>query len=46
MPQVGQPARIALSGGTQAPGIGDIVEVLGVGESVRRITRALEAVAA
>jgi glutamyl-tRNA synthetase len=46
MPQVGQPARIALSGGTQAPGIGDIVEVLGVAESVKRITRALEALAA
>jgi glutamyl-tRNA synthetase len=37
MPQVGQPLRIALSGGTQAPGIGEIVETLGVEESVRRI---------
>ncbi len=37
MPQVGQPLRIALSGGTQAPGIGEIVETLGREESVRRI---------
>jgi glutamyl-tRNA synthetase len=45
MPQVGQPTRIALSGGTQAPGIGEIVEVLGVEEAVRRIIKAREAVA-
>jgi glutamyl-tRNA synthetase len=37
MPQVGQPLRIALSGGTQAPGIGEIVEALGAEESIRRI---------
>jgi glutamyl-tRNA synthetase len=37
MPQVGQPLRIALSGCTQAPGIGEIVETLGVEESIRRI---------
>jgi len=46
MPQVGQPTRIALSGGTQAPGIGEMVETLGVEEAVRRITRAHEALAA
>lgn len=46
MPQVGQPTRIALSGGTQAPGIGEIVEVLGVEEAVRRITKAREVVTA
>ncbi|MDA8429074.1 MAG: glutamate--tRNA ligase [Geobacteraceae bacterium] len=40
MPQVGQPTRIALSGGTQAPGIGEIVQVLGVEEAVRRIRTA------
>jgi len=40
MPQVGQPVRIALSGGTQAPGIGEIVQVLGAGEAVRRINAA------
>lgn len=46
MPQVGQPTRIALSGGTQAPGIGEIIEVLGVEEALRRITKAREVVAA
>ena len=40
MPQVGQPVRIALSGGTQAPGIGEIVQVLGTEEAVRRINAA------
>lgn len=42
MPQVGQPTRIALSGGTQAPGIGEIIEVLGRDEAVGRIKAALE----
>jgi len=37
MPQVGQPVRIALSGGTQAPGIGEIVQTLGCQEAIRRI---------
>jgi glutamyl-tRNA synthetase len=46
MPQVGQPTRIALSGGTQAPGIGEIVQVLGLEEAVRRINAAREFVAA
>jgi glutamyl-tRNA synthetase len=46
MPQVGQPTRIALSGGTQAPGIGEIIEALGVEEAVRRINSAREHVAA
>ncbi|MDA8413242.1 MAG: glutamate--tRNA ligase [Desulfobacteraceae bacterium] len=40
MPQVGQPVRIALSGGTQAPGIGEIVQALGRDESIRRILAA------
>jgi glutamyl-tRNA synthetase len=42
MGQVGQPVRIALSGGTQAPGIGEIVITLGVEETVRRIQKARE----
>lgn len=41
MPQVGQPLRIALSGGTQAPGIGEIICALGIGESITRIQRAV-----
>jgi glutamyl-tRNA synthetase len=40
MGQVGQPVRIALSGGTQAPGIGEIVMTLGVAETLRRIEKA------
>ena len=40
MGQVGQPVRIALSGGTHAPGIGEIVLALGVEETVRRIRAA------
>ena len=42
MGQVGQPVRIALSGGTQAPGIGEIVATLGMEETIRRIQRARE----
>lgn len=45
MGQVGQPVRIALSGGTQAPGIGEIVVTLGAAETVRRIQKAREFVA-
>ncbi len=45
MGQVGQPVRIALSGGTQAPGIGEIVVTLGVEETVRRIHKVREYVA-
>ncbi len=45
MGQVGQPVRIALSGGTQAPGIGEIVMTLGVEETVRRIQKARDFVA-
>ncbi|RII29921.1 MAG: glutamate--tRNA ligase [Geobacter sp.] len=39
MPQVGQPVRIALSGGTQAPGIGEIIATLGIQETVLRLDR-------
>ena len=45
MPQVGQPVRVALSGSTQAPGIGEIVMALGVVETVARIERAKEQMA-
>ncbi len=45
MGQVGQPVRIALSGGTQAPGIGEIVVTLGVEEALRRIQKAQEFIA-
>ncbi len=42
MPQVGQPVRIALSGGTHAPGIGEIIVTLGKEETIRRIESARE----
>jgi len=42
MPQVGQPVRIALSGGTQAPGIGEIINVLGCDEAIRRLQNAAD----
>ena len=45
MGQVGQPTRIGLSGGTQAPGIGEIVVTLGVEETIRRMKRVQEYVA-
>lgn len=46
MPQVGQPVRIALSGGTQAPGVGEIIQILGCAETIRRIHNALTFLAA
>lgn len=45
MPQVGQPVRIALSGGTQAPGIGEIILALGKQETIQRLQRARQVVA-
>lgn len=46
MPQVGQPVRIALSGGTQAPGVGEIIQILGRDETIRRIRNAMAFLAA
>jgi glutamyl-tRNA synthetase len=46
MGQVAQPVRIALSGAAQAPGIGEIIVTLGIDETVKRIARARETVAA
>lgn len=40
-PQLFQPIRIALTGGTQAPSVYDILAVLGCDESVQRIQAAL-----
>jgi glutamyl-tRNA synthetase len=39
---VALPVRIALTGGTAAPGLFDVVEVLGKEETVRRLNRAVE----
>ncbi|MDD2365617.1 MAG: glutamate--tRNA ligase [Desulfuromonadaceae bacterium] len=43
---VGQPIRIALSGSAQAPGLGEIIMALGIEETVTRIRKAREYVAA
>ncbi|MBT1073270.1 glutamate--tRNA ligase [Pelotalea chapellei] len=45
MPQVGQPVRIALSGSTQAPGIGEIIATLGREETLQRMEDARRFVA-
>ncbi len=41
-PQLFQPIRIALTGGTQAPSVYDIIAILGVDESVKRMNSAIE----
>jgi glutamyl-tRNA synthetase len=40
-PQLFQPIRISLTGGTQAPSVYDVVAVLGVEESIKRIKSAI-----
>jgi glutamyl-tRNA synthetase len=40
-PQLFQPIRIALTGGTQAPSVYDVIAVLGVEESIKRIQNAI-----
>jgi glutamyl-tRNA synthetase len=41
-PQLFQPIRIALTGGTQAPSVYDVIYVLGIDETIIRLTKALE----
>jgi glutamyl-tRNA synthetase len=41
-PQLFQPIRIALTGGTQAPSVYDVVAVLGVEETIKRLQKAIE----
>lgn len=41
LPQIAQPARVALSGKTAAPSIYDVVVVLGQQETLRRLDRAI-----
>ena len=41
-PQLFQPIRISLTGGTQAPSVYDIIAVLGIEESISRINKAIE----
>lgn len=42
MPELFQPIRIALTGGTQAPSVYDIMAILGKDETIKRIRRANE----
>jgi len=42
-PQLFQPIRIALTGGTNAPSVYDIIAVLGIEETSKRITTAISA---
>lgn len=41
LPQIAQPARVALSGKTAAPGIYEVIVVLGAAETMRRLDRAI-----
>jgi len=41
-PQLFQPIRISLTGGTQAPSVYDIIAILGVDETISRINQAIE----
>jgi len=41
-PQLFQPIRISLTGGTQAPSVYDIIAILGVEETINRIEKAIE----
>ena len=42
-PQLFQPIRISLTGGTNAPSVYDVVAILGVEETVKRIDNAIDA---
>jgi glutamyl-tRNA synthetase len=42
LPQIAQPTRVALSGKTAAPGIFEVVETLGLQETIRRLDRAIK----
>ena len=41
-PQLFQPIRISITGGTQAPSVYDVIAVVGVEESIKRINSAIE----
>jgi len=41
-PQLFQPIRIALTGGTNAPSVYDIIAILGIEETIKRINTAIE----
>jgi glutamyl-tRNA synthetase len=41
-PELFQPIRISLTGATQAPSVYDIIAILGVDETIKRIDMAIE----
>jgi glutamyl-tRNA synthetase len=41
-PQLFQPIRLSLTGGTQAPSVYDIVAILGINETIQRIEKGIE----
>ena len=42
--EIAQPVRVALTGSTISPGIFEVIEVLGRGETVKRLQRAIDSV--
>ncbi len=41
---IAQPVRVAMTGGTESPGIFEVLEVLGKGKAIRRLERAIQAI--
>lgn len=42
---VAQPVRVAITGGTESPGIFEVLEIVGKEKTLRRLTRAIESIA-
>jgi glutamyl-tRNA synthetase len=42
--KLAQPVRVALTGGTQSPGIYEVLDVMGKDKTIRRLERAVEAI--
>jgi len=40
--KIAQPMRVALTGGTVSPGIGEVVEILGKEKVLKRLQKAIE----
>ena len=42
--KIAQPMRVALTGGTVSPGIGEVIEILGKEEVIKRIQKAIDSI--
>ena len=42
--KLAQPARVALTGGTQSPGIFEVLDVMGREKTIRRFERAIDSI--